>query len=410
MKGRETLTAFLTIVIASSAFLITTASATWQIPTYPVSLAYGTCQPPFVITLSGISGDYSVTNGVYTGYCIELGVPAATYKPYTAMLMQTDGAGHPWNEINWLLNGYPDSLDLQMAIWRLQGNSEETIKLNGWTYTVVAENMYKAALAHSSFIPSACDKVGVRCLLDDAQDQLIVVEPQPPTGSIVINDGAATTSDASVTLELAATGYSRVVTQMRFSNLHEAWTAWEPYATSRDWVLAPGAGTKTVFAQFKDDSGLESAPYSDTIMFAPLVNEETYDVWLEGNLYVVVIRTNSSISEFSFNEVEKRIRLGVEGAAETVGFCDITIPAALMPGDLSIFMDGVLLAGKEGYVQVFNGTHYIISMDYPHSVHTINIVSTSAVPEFPSSLLVLMAVPLFSGTLVLRKRLLRTRN
>jgi len=79
------------------------------------------------------------------------------------------------------------------------------------------------------------------------------------TGSIAINGGAATTSSTSVTLTLSATDNSGTVAQMRFANMGNHGQPGTIH-TIKAWTLPPGTGTKTVLAQFKDGSGIESAP------------------------------------------------------------------------------------------------------------------------------------------------------
>jgi subtilisin-like proprotein convertase family protein len=92
-------------------------------------------------------------------------------------------------------------------------------------------------------------------------------DTQSPTGSVTINGGAATTHTGAVTLNLGASdpAPSGGVTQMRFSNDGTSWSAYQPYAAMAAWTLAPGDGTKTVFAQFRDTDGNASAVVSDTI-------------------------------------------------------------------------------------------------------------------------------------------------
>jgi hypothetical protein len=53
---------------------------------------------------------------------------------------------------------------------------------------------------------------------------------------------------------------------MRFSNDGITWTDWEAYTTSKSWTLPPGDGTKTVYYQIKDNAGLISETYTDTIV------------------------------------------------------------------------------------------------------------------------------------------------
>jgi subtilisin-like proprotein convertase family protein len=92
-------------------------------------------------------------------------------------------------------------------------------------------------------------------------------DTQSPTGSVSIDGGAAMTHTGAVTLNLGASdpAPSGGVTQMRFSNDGTSWSAYQPYAATAAWTLAPGDGTKTVFAQFSDADGNASAVVSDTI-------------------------------------------------------------------------------------------------------------------------------------------------
>lgn len=171
MKNKIVLT-IVVMALVSSLFLVT-ANAACNLPA-SVTLTVGAGNPPVIITLSGIVGSYDIANGPYTGYCIELGT-AVGPPPISATPICTDNAGSPWNQINWLLNNYPDSLDVQLAIWRLQGNSVAFITSQGWTFTAAAGAMYTAALAHGTFDPSAGDWVGVR-LVTSGQDLLIKIQ------------------------------------------------------------------------------------------------------------------------------------------------------------------------------------------------------------------------------------------
>jgi hypothetical protein len=72
----------------------------------------------------------------------------------------------------------------------------------------------------------------------------------PPTGTIQINGGAATTDQAAVTLSLTATDNASGVAQMRFSNDGTTFGMPVAFAATAPWTLASGNGTKTVHAQF----------------------------------------------------------------------------------------------------------------------------------------------------------------
>ncbi len=104
------------------------------------------------------------------------------------------------------------------------------------------------------------------------------VDNQAPTGSVVINGGATATKSRSATLTLSASDPSGV-TQMRFSNSGTSFSAAEPYTATKVWTLSSGAGTKTVYVQFKDAAGnWSSLPISDSIVLdttAPTISART---------------------------------------------------------------------------------------------------------------------------------------
>jgi len=91
----------------------------------------------------------------------------------------------------------------------------------------------------------------------------IMLQAARPTGlSISINGGASCTNSASVTLTLAATG----AYEMCFRNESGTWSAWEPFATSKSWVLSSARGTKTVGFQARDACYNAAAEVTDQIV------------------------------------------------------------------------------------------------------------------------------------------------
>lgn len=70
--------------------------------------------------------------------------------------------------------------------------------------------------------------------------------------SVAIENGAGTTVIPSVTLSLYGT---RAYTMQVSNTSAFSGAAWIPYVTTLPWTLAPGAGTETVFAKFRDVGG-----------------------------------------------------------------------------------------------------------------------------------------------------------
>ena len=107
--------------------------------------------------------------------------------------------------------------------------------------------------------------------ISESYTNTIVLDTTPPTGSIIINGGAAYTTDPNVTLTLSVTDADSGVSQMRFSNDSSSWTTWEPYNTTKTWILTPGSGIKTVYVQFQDNAGNVSGSFSDTILVTKFI-------------------------------------------------------------------------------------------------------------------------------------------
>jgi len=95
----------------------------------------------------------------------------------------------------------------------------------------------------------------------------IKLDKTAPTGSITINNEDAYTTSTSVTLTLTATDLTSGVYQVRYSN-DGIWDTepWEDFSPTKAWTLTLGNGTKTVYYQIKDNAGLVSDTYSDTII------------------------------------------------------------------------------------------------------------------------------------------------
>jgi len=104
-------------------------------------------------------------------------------------------------------------------------------------------------------------------MANGATSPTVFVDTIPPTGSVVINDGATWTKSTAVSLGLTysdgANGSG--VFSMRFSNNGTNWSAWQDAGASKSWTLASGDGNKTVYAQFMDLAGNISTNVTDTI-------------------------------------------------------------------------------------------------------------------------------------------------
>jgi hypothetical protein len=102
-------------------------------------------------------------------------------------------------------------------------------------------------------------------------------------------------------------------------------------------------------------------------------------VWGE-ETFVVSVESNSTVSNFAFNQPSKEISFNVTGLAGTIGICNVAIPKVLLYGEpWTVLIDGasVLPTITE------NATHCSLYFTYAHSTHLIQIIGTWVIAPPP---------------------------
>lgn len=103
---------------------------------------------------------------------------------------------------------------------------------------------------------------------------------------------------------------------------------------------------------------------------------------VEGNPYEIEILSNSEVSEFEFDEQNKRLSFTVSGQNGTSGTTSIEIGRVLEP-PYNVKIDGSFM--ENGTLLISDATtgEYTLNLNYDHSVHEIEISGANVVPEFP---------------------------
>lgn len=94
----------------------------------------------------------------------------------------------------------------------------------------------------------------------------IVLDREPPWGSLEINEGRQYTNSTRVTLCLSAGDRTSGILNVSASNDGATWSRWTMYQFRKDWELLPGDGTKKVYVRFQDKAGNVSTPVSARIV------------------------------------------------------------------------------------------------------------------------------------------------
>ena len=105
----------------------------------------------------------------------------------------------------------------------------------------------------------------------------------------------------------------------------------------------------------------------------------------DGYSFEVAMISNSTISNFDFNETLKQISFNVTGPPYSKGYCNVTIPKDLLQGNPWTILlnntDCTSLCDITG-----NDTHTFIYIPYACSTNAIKIKGTLVIPEFPSTI------------------------
>ncbi|MFH1198784.1 MAG: C25 family cysteine peptidase [Candidatus Omnitrophota bacterium] len=151
-----------------------------------------------------------------------------------------------------------------------------------------------------------------------------MTETMPPTGSILINNGAPYTNSELVIFNLSASDSGSGMglhSQMMFSNDNVNWTRPEPFNRLKEWVLdfdGNTTGAKTVYVKFADEDGNWSQVYSDDIIFNADASVPTTSIVINPNgvwsMSTVDVILRADNGRFSKPEVPAKIYYSIDGS------------------------------------------------------------------------------------------------
>ncbi|HEY8140846.1 MAG TPA: CHRD domain-containing protein [Nitrososphaera sp.] len=140
-------------------------------------------------------------------------------------------------------------------------------------------------------------------------------------------------------------------------------------------------------------------PEDDEIELTPSVQPVT----VAGETITLDLNSSSTISEFALDEDSKSITFTVDGENRTAGLTEISI-GRVLEGPYAVTIDGQVTDDVEVTQAAATGES-IIRISYTHSAHDVVITGTNVVPEFPLSVIVVVAAVLGAVIFVGRSRL-----
>lgn len=121
--------------------------------------------------------------------------------------------------------------------------------------------------------------------------------------------------------------------------------------------------------------------------------------------FEVEIASSSKISQVEFSAQEKTLAFQVEGETGANGVTQIKIPKQLLSGQITILIDGHVMAADDVIMTADTEAETEFELNYSHSAHTVEIVGTNAVPEFGQITVMILTVSLISLIAVFRTKL-----
>jgi hypothetical protein len=198
MKTKRFVVALLSFLMASG-IAIAAVSAVWtpSLPGVPVTLGITNTTAwtfPWQVALSGIGSGFDVSDGSYTGWCVdtEHGIDRTQtylvnlYSSYDPALPAAI-AGVDWNRINYVLNNKDSGTadDIQAVLWYIVSGDWLIDAAWGYTHTATADAILAAAQSSGgTYEPGEGDILAVICLPEGSEEtraQMLVIELSVPT-------------------------------------------------------------------------------------------------------------------------------------------------------------------------------------------------------------------------------------
>jgi len=182
------------------------------------------------------------------------------------------------------------------------------------------------------------------------------------------------------------------------------------YTTDFTLPTNAGNGTYTINAKIEVNANLLSsltlktqANLQSSGKFV-VASPNVFAIKAEGKDFDVKLASNSEVNNIQFDEQAKTFSFTVSGETGTKGVTDITIPKSLLSGNMNVMIDGQVMSQNDVIETVYTQDETALEINYHHSTHTIEIVGTKAVPEFPTSIIILTIAILSIFTLSLKNK------
>lgn len=122
-----------------------------------------------------------------------------------------------------------------------------------------------------------------------------------------------------------------------------------------------------------------------------VASSSSFAVTVEEEEFEVEIASNSTVSSVELDQEARMVKFMVEGDTGTSGVTQVTIPKAMLSGDMAVMIDGQVVTSESNDVIVTSDTRAetTFEINYSHSEHEVAVTGTTVAPEFPFAAVVM---------------------
>ena len=151
-----------------------------------------------------------------------------------------------------------------------------------------------------------------------------------------------------------------------------------------------GSGTYTIESRIEleaDALGIVEAVTSATLQSSiriAVAKPQSHLVIVDNQTFAVTFASNSALDGFEFKAQERAVSIFAEGSTGTTGVLELSIPKALLSGEMAVFIDDNLASEEQVLLKSDTVNETTFEINYSHSIHQIEVTGTSVTPEFPA--------------------------
>ncbi|MBN1244237.1 hypothetical protein JXA31_01425 [Candidatus Bathyarchaeota archaeon] len=193
MKLKNIVISLLAFLLLSGVLFTSVSAVVWNpsLPTDPATIKITnttTWEFPFLILLSNVDLGFDITNGMYTGWCVDLDHYITRGVEYDVILYSSLDPLAPipaedWSIINYILNNKQGGTgaDVQDAIWYFI-NGGAYYNHGHWPVSTTTEAIVADALVNGvEYEPDEGDILGIVCIpVDEPPVQIVIIELEIP--------------------------------------------------------------------------------------------------------------------------------------------------------------------------------------------------------------------------------------